>query len=103
MLPGDGNEVIFDRDNEEGASIGDTGGISEEGVYEKHPGIISVPEGAPSASPTVPEGAPNTNIDTLNKRPRRNVGTYKDGPANIRKFPIKGEEYNFTFNASILS
>jgi hypothetical protein len=99
MLPGDGNEVIFDIDDEEGAA----GGISEEGIYEKHPGIISVPEGAPSASLTVPEGTPNTNIDTLNKCPRRNVGTYKDGPANIRKFPIEGEEYNFTFNTSILS
>jgi hypothetical protein len=39
----------------------------------------------------------------LNKRPQRNVGTYKDGPANIRKFPIEGEEYDFTFNTSILS
>jgi hypothetical protein len=27
-----------------------------------------------------------------------NVGTYKDGPANIRKFPIEGESYDFAFN-----
>ncbi len=31
-------------------------------------------------------------------RPRWNVGTYKDGPANIRKFPIEGKSYDFTFN-----
>jgi hypothetical protein len=31
-------------------------------------------------------------------RPCRNVGTYKDGPANIRKFPIEGESYDFAFN-----
>ncbi len=31
-------------------------------------------------------------------RPCWNVGTYKDGPANIRKFPIEGESYDFAFN-----
>ncbi len=31
-------------------------------------------------------------------RPRWNVGTYKDNPANIRKFPIEGESYDFAFN-----
>ncbi len=35
---------------------------------------------------------------TESGRPRRNVGTYKDGPANIRKFPIEGESYVFAFN-----
>ena len=32
-------------------------------------------------------------------RPARAVGTWKDGPAKIRKFPIDGEEYEFNFNA----
>ena len=36
-------------------------------------------------------------------RPRRNVGTYKDGPARIRKFPIDGESYDFTFNVDIVN
>jgi hypothetical protein len=30
-------------------------------------------------------------------QPRRNVGTYKQGPAKIRKFPINGESYDFSF------
>ena len=37
------------------------------------------------------------------KRPSRNVGTWKDGPAIIRKFPINGEEYEFNFNAEHIS
>jgi hypothetical protein len=37
-------------------------------------------------------------------RPRRsNVGTYKDGPANIRKFPIDGEAYDFAFNVNVIN
>ena len=31
-------------------------------------------------------------------RPRRNVGTYEDGPARNRKFPIEGEEW---YNCSL--
>ena len=30
-------------------------------------------------------------------RPARNVGTYKQGPANIRRYPIDGEEYDLTY------
>ena len=36
-------------------------------------------------------------------RPSRNVGTWKDGPAMIRKFPIDGEEYEFNFNSQHIS
>jgi hypothetical protein len=28
--------------------------------------------------------------------PRQNVGTYKDGPAIIRRLPIDGESYKFS-------
>ena len=33
-------------------------------------------------------------------RPSRTTKSWKDGPANIRKFPIDGEEYDFTFTVS---
>jgi hypothetical protein len=40
--------------------------------------------------------APN---DNTSGRPRRNnVGTYKDGPAIIRRLPIEGESYDFSFS-----
>jgi hypothetical protein len=35
---------------------------------------------------------------TKSGHPRWNIGTYKDSPANIRKFPIEGESYDFAFN-----
>jgi hypothetical protein len=34
---------------------------------------------------------------------KRNVGTYKDGPAKIRRLPIDGEEYEFAFNVNVIS
>lgn len=58
-------------------------------------------EGAPD---TVPEGVPQTHHDTSAQlrrtRPTRKTGTYKDGPARIRKFPIDGEEYEFINTAT---
>jgi hypothetical protein len=33
-------------------------------------------------------------------RPRRNVGTYKDGPAKIRRFPIDGESYELAYSSN---
>ena len=61
--------------------------------------ITLAPDGADTAHP------PNADTDDLhppalpaNTRPTRNVGTWKDGPANIRKFPIDGEDYDFSFN-----
>jgi hypothetical protein len=80
----------------------------------------TVPEGVPVKATdhnhpphTVPEGVPegatdHTQVDApppahQNNRPRRNVGTYKDGPANIRKFPIDGESYEFAFNIKVIN
>jgi hypothetical protein len=31
-------------------------------------------------------------------RPRQNVGNYKQGPAKIRRLPIDGEQYDFSFS-----
>ncbi len=31
-------------------------------------------------------------------RPQRNVGNYKQGPAKIRRLPIDGEQYDFSFS-----
>jgi hypothetical protein len=31
-------------------------------------------------------------------RPRRNVGNYRQGPAKIRRLPINGEQYDFSFS-----
>ncbi len=45
-------------------------------------------------------GGGGTEVET---RPRRNVGTYKDGPAKIRRLPIDGEEYEFGFNVNVIS
>ncbi len=42
--------------------------------------------------------APATDNLSNSGCPCQNVGTYKDGPANIRKFPIDGESYDFAFN-----
>jgi hypothetical protein len=108
MLPGDSNEASGDIDDVEGATDNMNGVSVEEisapggvpyGVSVKE---IIAPEGAPPQYPPVPEGVMNE-IDVSNGRPCRNVGTYRDGPANIRKFPIDGEEYDYTFSASILS
>ena len=104
-----------------GNSAGDT---NHDGFqYSSHPpntdpeGVTSGnPEGVPEGVPAeVPEGA-TASTDTIdhnqvdapppvhpNNRPRRNVGTYKDGPANIRKFPIDGESYDFAFNIKVIN
>ena len=34
-------------------------------------------------------------------RPRRNVGTYKDGPAKIRRLPIDGESYELAYTSHL--
>jgi hypothetical protein len=44
-------------------------------------------------APEVPIG----NDHSKTGRPRRNVGNYKQGPAKIRRLPIVGEEYDFSF------
>ena len=76
-------------------------GVPEKATDHNHP-PHTVPE-------EVPEGATDhTQVDApppahQNNRPRRNVGTYKDGPANIRKFPIDGESYEFAFNIKVIN
>jgi hypothetical protein len=44
--------------------------------------------------------APNEN--TAGRPRRNNVGTYKDGPAIIRRLPIKGESYDFSFTNNVI-
>ena len=45
----------------------------------------------------------NETVAATEARPRRNVGTYKDGPAKIRRLPIDGKEYEFAFNVNVIS
>jgi len=64
-------------------------------VNEDEVQIPQETEGVPIQEPEgvqiqEPEGAPS--------RPSRTTKTWKDGPANIRKFPIDGEEYDFSFH-----
>ncbi len=53
-------------------------------------------------NPTTGFGEGETDID-VDARPKQNVGTYKDGPAIIRRLPIDGEEYEFAFNVNVIS
>ncbi len=46
---------------------------------------------------TAPE-VPVVHEHSKTGRPRRNVGTYKQGPAKIRRLPIVVEEYDFSFS-----
>lgn len=52
----------------------------------------------PIPVPDVPEGATTTG---LRRNPPRHVGTWKDGPAKLRTYPIDDEEYDFTFQSSL--
>ncbi len=88
--------------------------ISDTGFQE-----IAAPRGvtenaeeyAPEANPFPPATAKATPSDSdpitptaiaINQsesgHPCRNVGTYKDGPANIRKFLVEGELFDFAFS-----
>jgi len=93
---------FIDRTEKQGSNESDR--EVPEGVQEGVPvGVpVGVPEGVPEGVPAgVPEGVP---VGNANGRPkRRNVGTYKDGPANIRKFPIDGESYEFAFNINVIN
>jgi hypothetical protein len=66
------------------------------------PEMDTVTPAAATANPYEYEPVNPTTAATDNPsnsgRSRCNVGTYKDGPANIRKFPIEGESYDFAFN-----
>jgi hypothetical protein len=46
-----------------------------------------------NAAPDIPVGHEHSKTGW----PRRNVGNYKQGPAKIRRLPIVGEEYDFSF------
>jgi hypothetical protein len=54
-----------------------------------------------------PEGVPEGVVESTNSIPatcpRQNVGTYKEGPANICKFPIDGESHDFAFDVEIIN
>jgi hypothetical protein len=53
---------------------------------------------------SIPPTSLNSHSDVKNSqslaptRPRRNVGTYKQGPAKICKYPIDGQEYDFSLS-----
>jgi hypothetical protein len=69
--------------------------------------VDSVSEGAPqdtivpidhsTETYTAPE-VPIVHEHSKTGQPRCNVGTYKQGPAKIRRLPIVGEEYDFSFS-----
>lgn len=91
----------------EGATLGLPSSLDEasEGVAGIHP----VPNGDVqddiASLHEETEGAHDDHPPTVtnNGRPTRNVGTSKDGPANIRKFPIDEEDYEFSFSAQHIS
>ena len=78
--------------------IATPGGATEDYAPETDPVTPAAAAAKPYANePINPAAAAATNPSNSG-RPRRNVGTYKDGPATIRKFPIEGESYDFAFN-----
>jgi hypothetical protein len=59
---------------------------------------VSRQEGVTQPTEIMNDSAPIDIVENSDKRiPHRNVETYKDGPANIRKFPIKGGSYDYSF------
>ena len=79
----------------EGVTIDDPDGVTE-GVNASNPEGVIEGVNASNVQNALPPVNPNA-------RPRQNVGTYKEGPANIRKFPINGESYDFSFNVNIIN
>jgi hypothetical protein len=53
-------------------------------------------------NPNTGVGQGETVVD-VEAHPKRNVGTYKDGPAKIRRLHIEGEEYEFAFNINVIN
>ncbi len=93
----DHTEIIDSgKDNPVGAPESILGGNCD-GVRTTDP--EAAPEGVFPAERL--EGVPVGNADGRPKR--RNVGTYKDGPVNVRKFPINGESYEFAFNINVIN
>jgi hypothetical protein len=105
----------------EGAPVGETLGNNESNIVPEGadqdtqsttPGdpINFTPEGDASHSNSIPEGATLDSsmplfLDNIADNelsdtggPRQNVGNYKQGPAIIRRLPIKGEQYDFSFS-----
>lgn len=85
------------------ASEGAPSSISSDYAWPEHSTISSVPPSEPTSHP-ISESAPSSADSTTDPillhpsgRPARHVGTYKQGPANIRRYPIDGEEYDLTF------
>ncbi len=74
------------------------GGATENYAPETDPVTPTAAAANPYDYEPVKPAAAATDNPSNSGRPHRNVGTYKDGPANIRKFPIEGESYDFAFN-----
>jgi hypothetical protein len=74
------------------------GGATENYAPEMDPVTPAVAAANPYEYEPVNPAAAATDNPSNFGRPCRNIGTYKDGPANIRKFPIEGELYDFAFN-----
>jgi hypothetical protein len=104
----DPEAVPWEDDNQ---SVTNTeGDMSSEGEMLSQP--ISVPaSNMPQTSvendtllPLIPSASPDTNIGNSQSpaptRPRQNVGTYKQGPAQIQKYPIDGQECDFSFSVT---
>ncbi len=63
---------------------------------------VSRQEGVTQPTEPVNDSAPIDIAEYSDKRrPRRNIGTYKDGPANIKKFPIEGKLYDNSFVSNL--
>jgi hypothetical protein len=99
-------EPIFDIDNNgtnEFESNTSPEGVppSRESDRDKEfnfPEGVSGQEEVTQPTEKINDSAPIDIVENSDKRrPRRNIGTYKDGPANIRKFPIKGESHDYSF------
>ena len=98
------------------------GDIVIEGVTQNSFQGVTKPEGEALPTVSVPEGVANNGniLEALDEeverliestgnplsilelsetgRPRRNVGNYRQGPAKIRRLPIEGEQYDFSFS-----
>jgi hypothetical protein len=78
-------------------------------ILPKNPVLEGNNNGAVIFQENTASGGVNTPSDnipqtTTTGRPRRhNVGTYRDGPAIIRRLPIDGESYDFSFSNELVN
>jgi hypothetical protein len=88
-ISNNGSQLI--RDSEEAIQQADS-------ASEGAPHDTIVPINHSTETNIAPE-VPVRNEHSETGQPRRNVGNYKQGPAKIRRLPIVGEEYDFSFSA----